>query len=122
MKTLLIAAAVASLAAPLPGLALAQAAAAASPPIPAVEQPINRQLDQLSARIDREVGGGRLTQTQAVDALREVSSIQDAADAEREEHGGQLGFADRLELQTRIDHLKADIRHERTNGGAAPVN
>jgi len=122
MKTLLIAAAVASLVASLPGLILAQGLAAGSPPIPAVEQPINQQLDQLSARIDREVGGGQLSQTQAVDALREVSSIQDAADAEREEHGGQLGFADRLELQTRIDHLKSDLRHERTSGGTTPAN
>jgi hypothetical protein len=118
MKSLLIAAAVASLVASLPGLALAQAA---SSHIPASELGLNEQLDQLSARIDRDVGGGQLSQTQAVDAMREVSSIQDAADAEREEHGGQLGVADRLELQARIDHLKADLRHERTNGGMAPA-
>jgi len=112
MKALLTAAAVASLAASFPGLTLAQAA----------QYGINQQLDQLSAKIDREVGRGQLSQTQAVDALREVSSIEDAADAEREEHGGELEVANRLDLQARIDRLKAHILQERTNGPVAPTN
>jgi hypothetical protein len=122
MKTLLTAMIAVSIVASFPGLALAQAAPAGSPQIPAAELGINEQLDRMSARIDREVGSGQLSQTEAVDALREVSSIEDAADADREEHGGQLPVADHLEFQTRIDHLKENIRHERTSGGTAPTN
>ena len=118
----MIATAVASIVGSLPGLAAAQAALTRSSQIPAAEYGINQQLDQLSARVDREVGRCQLSQTEAVDALRDVSSIQDAADADREENGGQLTVPNRLEIQARIDHLKAAIRQERTSGGTAPTH
>jgi len=118
-KILLAAAVVAGIAAGIPALGSAQTAPPPPNPSPMNAHNITEQLNQVSARIDRYLARGQLSQTEAVEALRRVNALLDKASADREAHGGQLTEAERFRAQAKIDALNDDLRRERaTHGGA----
>lgn len=81
---------------------------------------LNEQLDQLSARIDRRLARGQLSQQVADNAHREINDLQAEASDDRLQNGGQLKEADRFGLQARITQLKDEIDRDRTTGASAP--
>jgi len=121
-KVVLAATAAASIAAGFPASGLAQTA----PPPPRHDQinahNITDQLNQSSARIDRYLTRGQISQTEAVEAHRQVNALLDAASARRDENGGQLTEAERFDMQAKIDDLNATLRSERAAHGAGPHN
>jgi hypothetical protein len=110
-----------SIAASLPGLGLAQGSRLDLSERPSALHRIIEQLDRLGGRIDREVAQGRLARPDADRARREINSIQDQMNADREEHGGRVTVADRFDLQARIDRLKENLRQERINAAKPPA-
>jgi hypothetical protein len=121
-KAALAAVAAASLAAWLPSSGAAQTLSPSTQYGAIAESGITAQLSQLSARIDRYLAHGQLSQAEAVDAHRDVNAIEDQANAYREDNGGKLSDTERIEMQKDIDNLNADIRRERDAHGTAPAN
>jgi hypothetical protein len=121
-KALLIAAAVAGLALSAPALAQAPAPALQLPNQPAVRPGLTQQLDDLSARIDRDLAQGRISQADAIRDHREVNRIQDLAAADREANAGHLTEAEHFDLQAQIDQLGHEIHQQHTGADAGAAN
>ncbi len=86
---------------------------------PSARNGLNEQLDQLSARIDRRLARGQLSQRDADKTHREINDLQAEASDDRLQNGGKLKEADRFGLQERIIQLKEEI-DRRTTGASAP--
>ncbi|HEY2658511.1 MAG TPA: hypothetical protein VGI79_02235 [Caulobacteraceae bacterium] len=81
---------------------------------------VRDQLDQLSARIDRDLAQGRLSQKQAEQARRQVNDIAAQASTLRERHGGTLTVADHFAIHAQIERLDNQIHGERGDAAAPP--
>jgi hypothetical protein len=106
------------LAAVLPSLALSQNSPLALPNGRAPRPGANEQLDQLSARVDRDLAEGRISPAQATEDHRRINAIEDEVSADREEHGGRLTDSDRFDIEAQIERLRDSLRRERTTGPA----
>jgi len=107
------------------GAASVQLSASAQNAPPVTHQPsarngLSEQLDQLSARIDRRLARGQMSQHDADKTHREINDLQAEASSDRLQNGGQLKGADRFGLQDRITQLKEEIDRDRTTGASVP--
>jgi len=83
---------------------------------PSARNGLSEQLAQLSARIDRRLARGQMSQHDADKTHREINDLQAEASDDRLQNGGQLKEADRFSLQDRITQLKEEIDRDRTTG------
>jgi len=87
--------------------------------VPSARNGLSEQLDRLSARIDRRLARGQISQRNADKTHREINDLQAEASDDRLQNGGQLKVADRFGLQARITQLKEEIDRDRTTGASA---
>jgi hypothetical protein len=89
-------------------------------PHPNARDSLGAQLDQLSARIDRRLARGQISQHDADTTHREINDLQAQASEDRLQNGGRLKEADRFALQGQITQLKEEIDRDRTIGASPP--
>lgn len=122
MKLFLAAAAAISVGATFPSTALAQAELSGPSGGPTAPGGVREQLDQLSARVDRGLREGQLSQKAADEARRRINDIAAQASTDRERDGGKLTEADRFDITAQINRLGSEIHWQRTEATATPAD
>ena len=122
MKLFLAAAAAVSIGATLPSHALAQAEPVSPSIGPSAQNGIRERLDQLGDRVDRGLRQGQLSPREADETRRRIDDISAQASTDRERDGGRLTEAHRFDILAQIDRLGGEIRWQRKEATAAPID